>query len=89
MRWLLGILVLLPQPLVMFMFVAGGADGKKASAVTWALAMAAVFLCAIFAVYRLVRAERLVLLDWIVIAAALAPYWIAAWVIAKAAMGKA
>jgi hypothetical protein len=87
-RWLLGILVLLPQPLVMFMFVAGGADGKKSSAITWALATAPVFLCAIFAVYRLIRAEKLLLLDWIVIAVALAPYWVAAWVIAKVAMGK-
>ena len=89
MRWLLGILVLLPQPLVMFMFVAGGADGKMSSAITWALVTAPVFLCAIFAVYRLIRAEKLVLLDWIVIAVALAPYWLAAWVIARVAMGKA
>jgi hypothetical protein len=89
MRWLLAILIPLPQPLVMFMFVAGGADGKKSSAITWALATAPVFLCAIFAVYRLSRAEMLVLLDWIAIGVSLAPYWVAAWVIAKVAMGKA
>ena len=89
MRWLLVILVMLPQPLVMFMFVAGGADGKKSSATSWALATAPVFLCAIFAVYRLIRADKLALLDWIVIAVALAPYWVALWVIAKLAMGKA
>jgi hypothetical protein len=34
---------------------------EKSSAITWALATAPVFLCAIFAAYRLVRAEKLLL----------------------------
>jgi len=88
MRWIIGILILLPQPLVMFMFVAGGADGKRSSANAWALGTAPVFLCAIFALYRLVRAEKLVPIDWIVIGIALVPYWVAIWVIAREALGK-
>jgi len=70
-RWLLGILILLSQPLIIRRW---RRRRKRSSAISWALATAPVFLCAIFAVYRLIRAKKLLLLDWIVISVALAPF---------------
>ena len=78
MRWLLGLLILLPQPLVMFMFVAGGADGKRESAVKWAVVTAVIFSSAVYSIYRLVRADRLLWFDWIAILVSLSPIWVVA-----------
>lgn len=88
MRWLLGLLILLPQPLVLFMFVAGGADGKKSSAATWALLTAPIALCAVYSIYRLVRADRLVVTDYLAILISLAPYGVAAFVFVREIMGR-
>lgn len=78
MRWLLGLLILLPQPLVIFMFVAGGADGKRESAIRWAAITGVILFSAAYSIYRLVRADRLGWIDWIAITIALAPIWVVA-----------
>lgn len=78
MRWLLGLMILLQMPLVVLVFFAGGTDGKKSSLILiWSVTIP-IFLCSIYALYRLVRADRLMALDWLAIAIAFAPLaWLA------------
>lgn len=71
-------------PVVMFLFAAGGADGKQSSAIKMAAITGPVILCAAYALYRLVKADQLKLLDWAAILVALAPIWFSIFVIVRA-----
>lgn len=84
MRWLLGLMIAIPLPIVAFMFVAGGADGKQSSALKMALTTGPVIVCAAYALYRLVKADQLRLLDWAAILIALAPLWFSIFVVVRA-----
>ncbi len=84
---LLIFLIVLPQPFVLFLCLAGGLDGERA-AHRWAAATIPIMACAVYAVYTLVRGDKLNIVELVVIAGALVPYLVALWVFARDAVSR-
>ena len=76
MRWLIGLLILLQLPVVFIVFLAGGTDGKMSSLALIYSVTIPIFVCSLFALYRLATASRLMALDVVAICIAFLP---AAW----------
>ena len=79
MRWLLGLLILAQLPVVFLVFLAGGTDGKSSSLILIYSVTIPIFICSLFALYRLTTASRLSSIDVVAICIAFLPAaWLAA-----------
>lgn len=67
MRWIIGLLIGLPLPLLPLFVALTGTTGKAEPMYKYAAICFPIFLCGIYGLYRLIKADHLVATDWIAI----------------------
>ena len=88
MRWVVGLFILLQLPIVFIVFLAGGTDGKMSSLILIYSVTIPIFIASLYALYRLVTANRLMPLDIAAICIAFLPAaWLALAIVRNAMKG--
>ena len=84
MRWLLGFIIAVPLPLVFLFLFGAGADSRGDNQILIYTLAVPIIVCSVYALYRLVRATELTLVDWAAIVIACLPF---AWFVVARAFG--